>query len=63
MKHEFCLRFAYSLTMEYSVARKAAILTLILHMPVNPDDLIGCLSNFRIHLSSMKNLCLLKIII
>ena len=29
MKHAFCLRFAYSLTMEYSVAREAAIITLI----------------------------------
>ena len=28
MKHAFCSRFAaYSLTMEYSVARKAAIIT------------------------------------
>ena len=29
MKHAFCLCFAYSVTMEYSVAREAAILTLI----------------------------------
>ena len=29
MKHAFCLRFAYRLTMEYSVAREAAIITLI----------------------------------
>ena len=33
MKHAFCLRFVFSLTMEYNVARKAAIITLILHMP------------------------------
>ena len=38
MKHAFCLRFAYSMTMEYSVARKAFIITLILYMPWNQDD-------------------------
>ena len=51
----FVLRFAYSLTMEYSVARKAAIITLILHMPWRKY-----FYQFRIHLSSMKNLCVLK---
>ena len=29
MKYVFCSRFAYSLTMEYSLAWKAAIITLI----------------------------------
>ena len=33
---------------------------LILHMPWNPDDVIGCIFIFRIHLSSMENLCVLK---
>ena len=63
MKPVFCLRFAYSLTMEYSVARKVAIIAIILHMLLDPDDLIGCIFIFRIHLSSMKNRCVLKRII
>ena len=29
-------------------------------MPWNPDDVIGCLFIFRIHLPSMKNLCVSK---
>ena len=64
MKHVFCdVLLQYSLAMEYSVAWKAAILTFILHMPWDPDNLIGCIFIFRIHLSSMKNLCVLKRII
>ena len=46
-----------------SVARKAGIITLILHMPWDLDDLIGCIFIFRKHLSSMKNLCVMKGII
>ena len=66
MKHAFCLHFAYSLTMEYGLARKAFIITLILHMPWNQHDVIGCIFIFRKHLSGMKvmkNLCDLKRII
>ena len=64
MKHVFCLRLhTVSLTMEYSVARKVAIIAIILHMLLDPDDLIGCIFIFRIQLPSMKNLCVLKRII
>ena len=63
MKHAFCLRFAYSLTIEYSLARKAFIITLILQMPGNQDDVIGRILIFTTHLSGMKNLCVLKRII
>ena len=62
MKRAFCLCFAYSLTLEHSPARKAFII-IILHMPWNQDDFIGCIFIFRIHLSGMKNLCVLKRII
>ena len=58
MKHVFCSRFTHRLTMVYSLARKAAIITLILHVSWDPDDLIGCLFIFWKHLSSMKNLSL-----
>ena len=49
--------------MECSLARKSFIITSILHMPWNQDDVIGYTFIFRIHLSGMKNLCVLKRII
>ena len=47
------------LTIEFSIAWKAAIITLILHMPWDPDDLIGIFIFWK-HLFSMKPLCFEK---
>ena len=59
MKHAFCLRFAYSLTLEYGLATKPFIITLILEMPWNQDDVIGCIFIFRWYIYlAWKNLAM-----